>query len=61
MKRILLIIGIIFLGIGAMQTFKYINDYSILTQYGKGYIWGSIILLFIGLALILFSKLKMKN
>jgi vacuolar-type H+-ATPase subunit I/STV1 len=61
MKKISLIIGFILSIIGFFQGFKYISDYNILTQYGKGYVWGSIILLGIGLVLIYFRFEKKKT
>jgi hypothetical protein len=61
MKKISLIIGFILSIIGFFQGFKYISDYNILTQYGKGYVWGSIILLGIGLVLIYFGFEKKKT
>jgi len=52
MKKVALIIGIILSLIGALQGFRYFFDYNILTQYGKGYVWGSVFLLAIGIILI---------
>ncbi len=58
MKIFLLILGIVLGVLGSIQTFKYITDYSVLTQYGKGFIWGSIILIIVGVALIYLSFRK---
>ncbi len=63
MKKIALITGIILSLVGFLQGFRYFSDYNILTQYGKGYVWGSVFLLLIGLGLIYFGirKKKKKN
>lgn len=52
MKKAALIIGIILSLIGALQGFRYFFDYNVLTQYGKGYVWGSVFLIVIGIILI---------
>ncbi len=61
MKKVLFIIGLILSALGLYQTSQYILDYNKLTEYGKGYIWGSIILILIGVILIFFSRKKSKN
>ena len=52
MKVLFLIIGIVFLFLGIMQSYQYIFDYSLLNEYGKGYIWGNIILVLLGIIFI---------
>ncbi len=52
MKVLFLIIGIVFLFLGIMQSYQYIFDYSLLNEYGKGYIWGNIILVVLGIIFI---------
>jgi len=61
MKIISLIIGIVLSLIGFFQGFRYFLDYKTLTQYGKGYVWGSIFLLATGLVLIYFGLKKKKT
>lgn len=61
MKKIALIIGIILSATGFFQGIRYFFDYNTLTQYGKGYVWGSIFLLTIGLMLIYRGLKKKKN
>ncbi|MGB4415541.1 MAG: hypothetical protein WBI53_11770 [Paludibacter sp.] len=61
MKKVALIIGIVLSLIGFSQGFRYFFDYNTLTQYGKGYVWGSIFLLATGLLLIYFGLKKKKT
>jgi uncharacterized membrane protein YraQ (UPF0718 family) len=61
MKYALLTIGIILLILGFVQTGRYILNYDTLTQYGKGYVWGSVLLMIIGGALIYFSTKRNSN
>jgi len=62
MKKIaLIIIGAMLSIVGCIQAFRYIFDYNTLAQYGKGYVWGSMILLLIGLVLIYFGVRKKKT
>lgn len=62
MKKLLIIIGILFSLVGIFQTTQYIFDYNILSEYGKGYIWGSSILLALGLfTLTLGIRLKKQD
>lgn len=58
MRKIALITGIILSLTGFFQGFRYFFDYNILTQYGKGYVWGSILFLIIGFVLIYFGLKK---
>ena len=61
MKKVFLILGIILALIGFFQVIRYIFEYNTLMQYGKGYVWGSIILFAIGLVLIYFGLRKKKT
>ena len=61
MKKLALIIGIISSLIGFFQVVRYLFDYNVLTQYGKGYVWGSILLLLIGILLIYLGLRKRKT
>lgn len=61
MKKVALVIGIILSLIGFFQGFRYFFDYNTLTQYGKGYVWGSIFLLTTGSVLIYFGLKKKKT
>jgi FtsH-binding integral membrane protein len=60
MKKIAFIVGIVLSLAGFFQGYKYVFDYNSLTPFGKGYVWGSIILIVIGLVLIYFG-LKRKT
>jgi len=58
MKKWIVAIGTLFLLLGILQFFKYFSNYNILTQYGKGYVWGSGILIIIGIILIIAGTKK---
>lgn len=58
MKKALVIIGVIFCLMGLFQGYKYILDYNLLTEYGKGYVWGASILFVIGVFLIVLGVKK---
>ncbi len=61
MKKIVLIIGIILSSIGIFQGGRYFLDYNSLSQYGKGFVWGSLIILLIGILFIYFGLRKKKT
>ena len=61
MKKIALIIGIVLSLIGFIQCFRYFFDYNMLTPYGKGYVWGSILLFLLGILLIYIGLRKKKT
>jgi len=61
MKKSALIIGIVLLLIGFVQGIRYFSEYNILTQYGKGYVWGSIFLFSMGILFIYLGLRKKKN
>jgi hypothetical protein len=58
MKKLFLILGIILCLIGGLQTGRYLVDYDVLSEYGKGYVWGSIIMLVLGLIFLYFGLKK---
>jgi len=60
MKYFLIIIGSLFCLASLSRISLYIIDYNQLTNYGKGYIWGNILLLILG-ALMLFYAYKQKK
>ncbi|MEM1121063.1 MAG: hypothetical protein AAGJ18_11495 [Bacteroidota bacterium] len=51
-KYIFLIVGVIFTAIACSKLSVYISDYNQLTNYGKGYIWGNLLVLAVGLVLL---------
>jgi ABC-type multidrug transport system permease subunit len=61
MKKIALATGIVLSFIGGIQGSRYFLDYSLLTQYGKGFVWGSVVLFLIGIVLIYFGLRKVKT
>ena len=58
MKKLSLTIGIIVSFIGCVQGSRYFFDYSLLTQYGKGFVWGSVLLFLLGVVFIYFGLRK---
>ncbi len=44
--------------IGIFPLFQYIFDYIELSDYGKGFIWGKVVLILIGIFLIAISRTK---
>jgi len=60
MKKWIIVIGVIITLLGLFQSVKFLLDYDTLTQYGKGYVWGSGLLLIIGTLLII-AGLKRKK
>lgn len=61
MKKLFLVAGIITASLGLLQCGKYLWDYHALTQFGKGYVWGSVLLLAIGTILIITGLTKNKT
>ena len=51
MKIVLQITGLVIAIAALISLFSYLGDYEILTQYGKGHVWGKVLLLFIGLGI----------
>jgi multisubunit Na+/H+ antiporter MnhG subunit len=61
MKKWIAIIGVFITLFGLFQVVKYLFDYNSLTDYGKGYVWGSIFLLIVGFFLIIYGVRKKKT
>lgn len=43
-----LVIGVLLILIGIASITRYLTDYSVLSPYGKGYVWGNLLMVFIG-------------
>jgi len=56
MKGIILVLGAIFCLAALSRMSLYIMDYIQLSEYGKGFIWGNILLFLFGLGLIIWSR-----
>lgn len=56
MKKILNSLGILLLLAGIIPLIQYLIDYKILSEYGKGYVWGKIILVLGGVAFVLVAR-----
>ena len=56
MKKILLSVGVIICFIGIIPLFQYIFDYTELSDYGKGFVWGKVVIIGIGISLIIISR-----
>ena len=50
---VLFTVGILFVLLALLQGWRYVSDYEVLSSYGKGYIWGNVLLLVVGILLIL--------
>jgi uncharacterized membrane protein YraQ (UPF0718 family) len=61
MKRILLIAGLILMGLAIASLVTYLFDYEKLSNYGKGYVWGKIIILILGGFLIFLSRKPLRK
>jgi hypothetical protein len=60
MKTIAKIVGTLLFLVGLLQTFKYVMSYSTLTAYGKGFVWGSVLLILFG-GLLLFWGFRKRS
>jgi len=60
MKKVLLYAGIIVCLVGLIPLVRYVFDYSQLSNYGKGYIWGKLLIIIIGMIMVLVS-LRLKR
>jgi uncharacterized membrane protein len=58
MKYVLYIIGFILVLVAINGLMKYASDYSVLTDFGKGYIWGNVILLGVGAGILVFAFIR---
>lgn len=61
MKKLALIPGILLTLLGFFQGFRYLVDYNSLTNYGKGYVWGSLFLVATGLVFLYIGLKKKKT
>jgi FtsH-binding integral membrane protein len=61
MKYLILIISFLFILMSISSLNKYGSDYKILSEYGKGYFWGNILLLTIGIILLFFGLRKFRK
>ncbi|MCS6990626.1 MAG: hypothetical protein NZL95_02055 [Chitinophagales bacterium] len=62
MRGIFLLLGVILLLAGLIPLARHGLNYGQLTDYGKGYVWGKVILALIGLTLMAVSRnLKKSN
>jgi hypothetical protein len=60
MKKKIALIGAAISLLGLYQVNKYLLNYKNLTQYGKGYVLGSFLLLIIGIFLMIYGIRKKK-
>lgn len=58
MKRVLFYTGIVLCVLGLFPLLQYLFDYGKLSDYGKGFVWGKVLLIFLGGAMIFFGKKK---
>jgi len=61
MKKVLLFVGVVMCLIGIFSSFQYIFDYTELSNYGKGFIWGKVGIVLIGISLIAISRKNNKT
>jgi len=60
MKKILIIAGGILVFLSVIPIIQFVFYYNELSDYGKGYIWGNVILFLLG-SLFLFLGIKKKK
>lgn len=60
MKYTLLIIGAFLVVAAIVSILQYLPDYSKLSQYGRGYLWGKLLVLSLGMGII-YAGLKIKK
>jgi uncharacterized membrane protein len=60
MKNFLRITGFLLVFISLVALIKYVFDYKILSEYGKGFLLGKAVLLIVGVLLIYFGFKKGK-
>ncbi|MFW5707428.1 MAG: hypothetical protein ACOCX0_03155 [Bacteroidota bacterium] len=61
MKKWITITGVVVVLLGLYQGGRYLLDYNDLTSYGKGYVWGSALIVLSGILLIMFGVKKKKT
>ncbi|MFC4874485.1 hypothetical protein [Negadavirga shengliensis] len=52
MKKATIILGFLVLAVSLYNISPYLTDYAALAEYGKGYVWGNIILLMVACILL---------
>jgi len=62
-KILLITLGLFLIIFSISSMWEYFWDYSILSDFGKGFIWGNIIVLLLGIGIFFFGILwkKKKN
>jgi uncharacterized protein (DUF58 family) len=60
MKYILLVIGAVLVIATLISIIQYLPDYSKLSTYGRGYLWGKLFVLSLG-GVIIYAGLKIKK
>lgn len=58
MKITIVIVGFLVLLVGCFNLGKYLSDYNALAPYGKGFVWGNVILIVAGLLSVLIGLKK---
>jgi multisubunit Na+/H+ antiporter MnhG subunit len=61
MKKVLLFFGVIMCLMGIFPLIQYSLDYTKLSDYGKGFVWGKVVILLVGISLIAISRKKNKT
>jgi len=56
MKKVLFYLGILLCILGFFPLLQYALDYNSISDYGKGYVWGKVVILSIGVGTIFISR-----
>lgn len=57
----MLILGIVLCLFALFALLQYVFDYRELSDYGKGFIWGKLLMLLLGIAFIVIGRKKPKR